>query len=102
MRTFAEDPTLPLSRVKGRATIKVAVPNIVAASPSGLTNRASPAMASAVGGTSVAYCSARARLAVKIMQTAATADTSDLWRFMVVSLRKFLKVELEESSLTIA
>jgi hypothetical protein len=59
-------------------------------------------MAKAVGWTSVAYCSARARLAVNIMQTAATADTSDLWWFMVVPLRKLLKVELEESSLTIA
>ncbi|MGH8715118.1 MAG: hypothetical protein ACREUI_00040 [Burkholderiales bacterium] len=102
MRTFAEDPTLPLGMVNGSATIKVAMPKIVAARPSGLTNRTSPAMASAVGGTSVAYCSARARLVVNSMQTATTADTSDLWQFIVVSLRELLKVKLEELPLSIA
>ena len=102
MRTFAEDPTLPLGMVNGSPTIKVAVPKIVATRLSGLTNRMSPAMASAVGGTSVAYWSARTRLVVKSMQTAATTDISDLWQFMVVSLRELLKVKLEESSISIA
>ncbi len=77
MRTFAEDPTLPLGMVKGRAAMNVAAPKTVATMPVVLTNIRSPAIASAVGGASVAYCSARARLAVNIMQTAATADTSD-------------------------
>ena len=102
MRTFAEDPTLPLGMVKGSATIKVAVPKIIEARPNGLTNRTSPAMASVVGGTSVAYWSARTKLVVNSMQTAATADTSDLWWFMVISLRELLKVKLEELSLSIA
>ena len=102
MRTFAEDPTLPLGMVKGSATIKVAVPKIVATKLSGLTIKASPAMASAVGGTSVAYWSARTRLVDKSMQTAATADTSDFWQFIAASLRKPIKVKLEELALSIA
>ncbi len=85
MRTFAEDPTVPLGMVKGRAAKNVAAPKTVATMPVVLTNIRSPAMASAVGETLSEYWSARTRLVVKIMQTADTTDTSAWWCFMVFS-----------------